>query len=130
MPSLQRTPQQLRALQLLAEAEFLENSGESLAAVKKYQAAYRLDPELEAASFADQQEAVAVEVAEVANAREVVTDDVPGFDIADPAWMAYLDEQGATTPLCLDFRSSGSKLNCRRREHVFPVCCKLLQATW
>ena len=97
MPPSQRTPQQHRALQLLAEAEHLECASDAHAAMKKYQAAYRLDPELEAASFADEQEQAGAEEQRLGaggNARELATDEIPGFDVADPEWLAFLHEHG------------------------------------
>ena len=78
-----------RARALLLEAERLEHEGESMQAAKRYQAAYKLDPNLE-----DEQYSAYDDDAEGAAQVEVRTGAVPHFSVGDPGWMQHLETEG------------------------------------
>ena len=78
-----------RARALLLEAERLEHEGESMQAAKRYQAAYKLDPNLE-----DEQYSAYDDAAEGAAQVEVRTGAVPHFSVGDPGWMQHLETEG------------------------------------
>eukprot|EP01048_Picozoa_sp_COSAG05_P010719 COSAG05_NODE_961_length_6421_cov_4.206738_3_plen_721_part_00 len=90
-PSAAASEQAARTSQaraLLREAELLEHEGEPMAAMKKYQAAYKLDRNLEEEQFGmyDMEK----DVADV----EVQTGEVPHFKLEDLRWMGHLETEG------------------------------------